>query len=67
MNSAEAGWFRRVAASHEPRDVRAQRVIAEAYDLLGGPRAMPSHIEEDPPSSVEILSIERTPPEEDVA
>ncbi|HEY8341141.1 MAG TPA: hypothetical protein VIK95_14825 [Egibacteraceae bacterium] len=66
MNNAEAGWFRRVAASHLTTDGRAQRVIADAYDLLGGPRALRNHIEEDPPT-VEIVSIERTPPEEEGA
>jgi hypothetical protein len=63
VNSAEATWFRRVAASQPTDDPRVQDVIAEVYDLTGGPRTLRAHVDEDLPS-VEILSIERTPPDD---
>ena len=63
MNSAEARWFQSIAASQSPTDPRVQDVIAEVYTLTGGPRALRAHIDEDLPS-VEILSIERTPPDD---
>lgn len=64
MNSTEARWFQAVASSGTARDPDVDAVIDEAYAATGSTRSLRGHIDEDPPSSVEILSIERLEPGE---